>query len=434
MTDLHEEFNADAPVGDDLPYHYNQLNRASLDHCVKCTICETACPVSAVTPLFSGPKYVGPQAERFRHGESVDHSLDYCSSCGICTLSCPQGVKIAELNTMARAVMKEDHMPVRDRMIAQTTLMGRAMTPVAPVANAALRFKPLRAAVQRVVGVHKDAPMPIAHTQSFEAWFRKRPPRTTPAPKGPVVFFHGCAGEYFEVETSKRTVEVLEHIGFEVIVPRQGCCGLAQQSNGLFEGATKSVRALCDQLRSAGRDLVVVSSSGSCAGMVKHEAHEIMGVDDPAVLDVGTRMRETSEFLMELYAAGELPTDFRRIDITIPYHQPCQMKTQGIGFPAMELMKLIPGVEVIESSLPCCGIAGTYGLKKEKYDIAQAVGKPLFEFVKDTNPDFATCDTETCRWQIRQGSGAKVVHPIEVMHYAYGLSDDPLTRSHPGGK
>ena len=60
-----------------------RLNRESLDHCVKCTICETQCPVAAVTPLFSGPKYVGPQAERFRHGESVDHSLDYCSSCGI---------------------------------------------------------------------------------------------------------------------------------------------------------------------------------------------------------------------------------------------------------------------------------------------------------------------------------------------------------------
>ena len=42
------------------------LMRESLDHCVKCTICETFCPVSNVTPLFPGPKYVGPQAERFR--------------------------------------------------------------------------------------------------------------------------------------------------------------------------------------------------------------------------------------------------------------------------------------------------------------------------------------------------------------------------------
>ena len=81
-----------------LEFAQTQVARASLDHCVKCTICETHCPVAAVTPKFTGPKFVGPQAERFRHGESVDHSLDYCSSCGACTLACPQGVKIAELN------------------------------------------------------------------------------------------------------------------------------------------------------------------------------------------------------------------------------------------------------------------------------------------------------------------------------------------------
>ena len=80
------------------------LLRDSLDHCVKCTICETACPVSNATPLFPGPKYEGPQAERFRvRGQpSVDSSVDYCSGCGICTQVCPQGVKIAEINAQAR--------------------------------------------------------------------------------------------------------------------------------------------------------------------------------------------------------------------------------------------------------------------------------------------------------------------------------------------
>ena len=80
--------------------------RASLDRCVKCTICESACPVSAVTPLFPGPKHAGPQGERFRgSGASVDAWLDYCSGCGICTQVCPaHGVQIAELNAQARAV------------------------------------------------------------------------------------------------------------------------------------------------------------------------------------------------------------------------------------------------------------------------------------------------------------------------------------------
>ncbi len=405
-----------------LEFAGHELSRASLDACVKCTICETMCPVSAVTPLFSGPKFVGPQAERFRHGESVDHSLDYCSSCGTCTLVCPQGVQIAELNSQARAVMKADHMPLRDKLIAQTTLMGTMMTPVAPLANAVLRNKPIRTLMEAAVKVHRDAPMPPAQGQTFESWFNKRPKPAGPFPRGAVVFFHGCAGGYFEVETSKMSVEVLEHLGYEVLVPKQGCCGLAQQSNGLFDQATDSVLKLCDQLRSSGKDLTIISSSGSCTGMLKHEAHEIMGVSEEKLLDVGKRIRDIMEFLLDLYDAGELPTDFRPIEMTVPYHAPCQLKSQGMGKPALEVLKLIPGLTVVDSEKVCCGIAGTYGLKKEKYEIAQAVGRPLFEMVKATNPELALCDTETCRWQIEQSSGVRTEHPILLIHQAYGLS------------
>ena len=399
-----------------------QLTRATLDACVKCTICETQCPVVAVTPLFSGPKFVGPQAERFRDGDSVDHSLDYCSSCGTCTLVCPQGVQIAELNSQARAVMKADHMPLRDKLISNTTMMGTLMSPFAPVANAMLKFRPARVVMEKTVGVHRDAPMPTAHFQTFPAWWKRHQPPATPRTRGPVVFFHGCAGGFFEVETSIKTVEVLEHVGFEVIVPKQGCCGLAQQSNGLFDSATEHVLKLCDQLRSAGKELTIVSASGSCTGMLKHEAHEIMGVSDPRLADVGARIRDISEFLVELHRQGDLPTDFVRNDITVPYHAPCQLKSQGMGMPAITLMELIPGVKVIESGRACCGIAGTYGVKKEKYEVAQAVGKPLFDMVKQTNEGLVACDTETCRWQIAKGSGVKAVHPIWLVHKAYGLS------------
>ena len=124
-----------------------ELLRGSLDHCVKCTICETACPVSNATPLFPGPKYAGPQSERYRIADepSVDVSVDYCSGCGICSQVCPQGVKIAEINAQARNKLKRQKgFPLRDRIITRPTWLGRAGTPVAPIANFTLRFKPLR--------------------------------------------------------------------------------------------------------------------------------------------------------------------------------------------------------------------------------------------------------------------------------------------------
>lgn len=423
------EANATKPDLTEMLKPGGQFARASLDHCVKCTICETQCPVAEATPLFPGPKFVGPQAERYRHGLSIDKSLDYCSQCGTCTLVCPQGVKIAEINANAQVAMKNGHVSLRDRLISNTTMMGMMMTPVAPIANAALKVGVVRSLMHATIGVHKKAPMPKAHTQTFMGWWKKhqrkiaKEGRAVPATRGPIIFFHGCAGGYFEVETSKMTVKVLEHIGYEVIVPPQGCCGLAQKSNALFDEATKAVLKLCDQLRAAGKELTIVSSSGSCTGMLKHEAHEIIGVEDERLHDVGTRVRDIFEFLLELADAGELPLDFKTLDMTVPYHQPCQSKAQGMGAPAVEVLRLIPGLKVVESGRSCCGMAGTYGIKKEKFDIAQAVAKPLVKMIHETNPDLALCDTEPCRWQIREAAKVRTEHPIYLMYLAYGLDN-----------
>ena len=377
--------------------------RASLDACVKCTICETQCPVMRVTDLFAGPKYSGPQAERYRQeGQFVDHSIDYCSSCGTCSLVCPQGVKVTEMIHHARTDMKKKQgIPLRDQLIGRTGLIGSVMTPFAPIANWALDVKPIRVAMEKIIGVHRNAPMPRAYGRTFESWFKKHTPLPNSGTKGQVIFFHGCAGQYFEVETSIHSVLVLEHLGYEVLVPPHGCCGLALQSNGLYDESRKYVSRLTHDLRKANRDAPIISSSGSCGGMLRHEAHDILEMDTPELEDM----------------------NMERIDVTIPYHAPCQLKSQGLGMPAVGLMSLIPGVTVKESQQPCCGIAGTYGMKKEKYAIAQAVGAPVFDFVKQVNVELAACDTETCRWQIRTATGANVVHPIWLIHKAYGLPE-----------
>jgi len=78
-------------------------------------------------------------------------------------------------------------------------------------------------------------------------------------------------------------------------------------------------------------------------------------------------------------------------------------------------------MHMIELDVDCCGIAGTYGLKKEKYEISMAVGERLFKDITATGSDLAACDSETCRWQITHGTGVKSVHPIELLYRAYGL-------------
>ena len=95
-----------------------------------------------------------------------------------------------------------------------------------------------------------------------------------------------------------------------------------------------------------------------------------------------------------------------------------------MGQPALDLFDLIPGLRVKLADASCCGIAGTYGYKVEKYDIAMMVGDALFEQVREIGVDKPViCDSETCRWQITHGTGAKSIHPAQVLAAAYGLMD-----------
>jgi glycerol-3-phosphate dehydrogenase subunit C len=140
-------------------------------------------------------------------------------------------------------------------------------------------------------------------------------------------------------------VAVLAHNGFAVDVPKQDCCGLPLQSNGLFDAARGYTRRLAKNLAPAATgDAVIVGTSTSCTLMLKREAKDILGLaGEPDLEYVSERTYDIVEFLLGLHAQGELDTDFKPVDLTVTYHAPCQQQGHGIGKPALDLMDLVPG-------------------------------------------------------------------------------------------
>src|SRR3989304_6129422 len=74
-----------------------------------------------------------------------------------------------------------------------------------------------------------------------------------------------------------------------------------------------------------------------------------------------------------------------------------QLRAHGIGTPALEVLRRIPGLRLTVSESECCGVAGTYGLKREKYGVAHAVGAGVLEQVRSAGLDFVITASETCR-------------------------------------
>jgi glycerol-3-phosphate dehydrogenase subunit C len=338
---------------------------------------------------------------------------------------CPTGVKIAEMNARARATMVEQGQipPVkrlRNNMVARAELVGKLALPVAPLANAVLHFKPARWMAEKVFLIHREAPFPTFASQRFTTWFRRRPRPLMATRK--VLYFHGCSTQYYEPRIGKAFVRVLEANGFEVVVPPQNCCGLPLLSNGEFTAARRyhasNVRHLVDYAR---QGYAIVGTSTSCTLTLKEEAPELLDMHDDETRLVAESTYDFNEFLLMLHEEGRLNMNFKPLSLNLPYHVPCQYRAHRLGRPGMEVLDLIPGLRVTESDAACCGIAGTYGFKVEKYDIAMQVGSPLFDFVRQSDPPLVICDSETCRWQITHATGVPAIHPVELLAAAYGL-------------
>jgi glycerol-3-phosphate dehydrogenase subunit C len=221
----------------------------------------------------------------------------------------------------------------------------------------------------------------------------------------------------------------LEANGFEVIVPPQNCCGLPLLSNGEFGAARRYHRSNVESLvKYARQGIPIVGTSTSCTLTLKEEAPELLDMHDLDTRLIAESTYDFNEFLLHLYDEGSLNHNFQPIPLTLGYHIPCQYRAHRIGKPGLHIMGLIPGLNIIDSQSACCGIAGTYGYKKEKYDISMDVGKPLFNFISTdlVNSPVVVCDSETCRWQITHATGKPAVHPAEIIAKSYGLPVDPV--------
>jgi glycerol-3-phosphate dehydrogenase subunit C len=203
-----------------------------------------------------------------------------------------------------------------------------------------------------------------------------------------------------------------------VIVPPQNCCGLPLLSNGEFPAArryhTSNVGFLIDYAK---QGIPIVGTSTSCTLTIKEEAPELLGMYDDDTLLVARNTYDINEFLLNLLAGGSCAPMLTHPLTWVS----CPASIVVTVGKLARCARLDPRLTVLDSHAACCGIAGTYGYKKEKYGIAMEVGEPLFDFVNQVDGPVVICDSETCRWQITHATGKPAVHPVEMLAVAYGF-------------
>ena len=399
------------------------ISENNFEQCIKCTVCTVYCPVVPVNPLYPGPKQAGPDGERLRlkKGLFFDDTLKYCLNCKRCEVACPSGVRIGDIIQAARIRFNESNPKLRDMILANTDFMGSVATIAAPVVNATLGLKPVKAVMDGVLKVDKRRTFPQYTSKKFESWY-KGIAKTQDDFKNHVSYFHGCYVNYNYPQLGKDLVSVMNALGYGVhLLEKEKCCGTALISNGMIDQAKKNAKLNVENIRKSvnERQMPVIATSSSCTFTIRDEYPHLLGIENADVRDY---MELATRFIYRLIDQNKVKLVFKKdYKAKVAYHTPCHMERLGWGIFSTELLKMIPGVELTILDSNCCGIAGTYGFKKENYEVSQAIGKPLFDQIGSINPDYVACDCETCKWQIEMSTGKTVKNPISVLAEALDL-------------
>jgi Fe-S oxidoreductase len=239
-----------------------------------------------------------------------------------------------------------------------------------------------------------------------------------------VAYFVDLFANYNDPSIGEAVVAVLHHNGIEVYVPPgQRGCGMAPLAYGDVEMARETVQHNLRILADLARDgYAILCSEPTAALMFRHDARDL--IDDPDVALVAEQTVEFTGYLWDLHRQGRLRTDLQPLEIAVGHHVPCHLKALGGQAAGPSLLALIPRLNALTIDVSCSGMAGTFGLKAENYDVSLEAGRPMLEELARPQVQFGSTECSTCRMQMEDGTGKRTLHPAQYLALAYGLLPD----------
>lgn len=369
---------------------------------------------------------------------------DQCFLCDLCAeTKCPYlpphefAVDFPHLMLRAKAhKFNQGKSPWRDRLLTSTdALFSSLSTPgIAGLANSLAKNSFVRDLGERLVGIHKDAPVPkfdragnlTKRTLASRAVEARAGRDTT----GKVGLYLTCYDQYSEPEVVHDLIRVLEHNGVSVeILDGAICCGMPKLELGDLEAVERLKKAnLPVFLDAIERGLDILSPVPSCVLMFRQEI-PLMFPDESQVEQVQERFFDPFEYLMKRHADGLLNTKFTQSLGKVAYHAACHQRVQNFGAKTKELLGMVPDTE-IEMISRCSGHDGTYAVKAETYDYAMKIVRPVARTVLERDAERYGSDCPMAGRMIRHAvetrdehTAAHMMHPISMLRFAYGLGE-----------
>ncbi len=360
----------------------------------------------------------------FDHPE-IKEVMDLCLSCKACKSECPSNVDVAKLKAEFLQHYYDAHgVPIRSKLIAYITEINKLASVWPGFYNFLMGNRNISSIILKMIGFAPKRSMPLLTKQTMKKWMKSyvREIKTN-IQKQKVYLFNDEFTNYNDTDIGIKTVQLLSRLGYDVVIPKHVDSGRTFLSKGLLRKAKK----------------MAIQNINYLKNMITEET-PLLGIEPSAILTfrdeypdlVGKELKETviklaksalmvDEFLKQEIEKGKISkSQFTKEKRHIKLHGHCQQKAVASTDAAMFILSFPENYTAEEIPSGCCGMAGSFGFEKEHYDVSMKIGEMvLFPAVRNAGTETLIAAPGTsCRHQIKDGTGRKALHPVEILYDA----------------
>jgi len=407
------------------------------DICNGCGECKALDPGQLMCPIFRANRdeYSSPRAKanlirQYLTGSITEDDLlspeaqrvmDACLLCGNCLRECPSAVHIPQFIMELRATrLRLRGERFLEKFFVNTEYGEWLSSKFSGITNYFFRKTGVRRAMETFVGIDARRELPAFAFPGMLRSLRKMAKRMRPEkPAVRAAWFVDLYPRYHDLRLAEDIVRVCSANDIELIIPDQCGTNMPAMAYGYLDQARKTAKFNVEHLARYLGEVDVILSFEPTATLCLREEYKYL-LEDGRVDAVAEKVREGCSYLWQLHLDGRLKTGTQAVAERMGYHCPCHMRMLQVGEPGLGLLSLIDGLEVERLANSCCGLSGTYGMAKGKYETSMAVARNLAESIAKGSYDQLTSECSSCRMQLQHLSHRPAVHPIQLLARWYG--------------
>jgi FAD/FMN-containing dehydrogenase/Fe-S oxidoreductase len=360
---------------------------------------------------------------RFDHKEIYD-VMDLCLSCKACKSECPSNVDMAKLKAeFLQQYYDANGIPFRSRLIANFSTSARLGSMMPSVYNFMISNSITGNLIKRISGFAVKRSVPILSATTLLDWYNKHQKQIITKGTRKLYLFCDEFTNYNDAHIGITTILLLEKLGYEVVIPKHEESGRAWLSKGLLREAQKIANrniSLLSGVISEDTPLIGIEPS---AILTFRDEYPDLATDEnlDAAHALAKHVFLVDEFIANEITKGNITNEsFTKEKRSIQLHGHCQQKAIASLAASMKMLSL-PEHYVVET-IPsgCCGMAGSFGYEKEHFDLSMQIGELVLlpTVRKQPAETIIAAPGTSCRHQIKDGTGRKALHPVEILYNA----------------